>query len=888
MTTTLTESHVPTSVDAKALRVTRVRPLRGPNYWRLAPVIACDVRLGALEQRTSAELPGFSERLLAALPTLREHPCSRGTAGGFVERLEEGTRLPHVLEHVSLELQTLTGSDVSFGRVVPSGDEGVWWVIVAYEEEEVGVESMHEAARLVRGCLVGEPVDTDDMVLRLQRLYENVRLGPSTGAIVEEARRRGIPVRRLNNRSLVQLGLGRHLRRIQATVTDRTSSIAVEIAQDKDETKRVLGNIGLPVPRGDVVRSIDDAIDVAEEIGFPVIVKPLDASHGRGISRRLDDVEALQHAFEEARQFSRRVVIEQFAQGNDHRVLVVNGKVVACAERVPARVIGDGTRSIRALIDEANRDPRRGIGHTKILTRLPIDEQTERYLASQGRTLDTVAAEGEEVFLRQTANLSTGGTSIDRTEDMHPDNVTACEMAAAAVGLDVAGIDVMTTNISMPFRENHAVIIEVNAGPGIRMHTHPTEGTPRSVGAPVVDMLYPPGVESAIPVIAVTGTNGKTTTTRLIAHLFRNTGKTVGFTTTDGVYLQNRLVMEGDMTGPFAANIILTNPTVDVAVLETARGGILRAGLGFDEADVGVVLNVSADHLGLRGIHTIEQLADVKSVIPAVTKREGHAVLNADDPLVYAMRERTGADIVLFSAKEFGENDIVVDHVSRAGIAAVVEQGTFVIRRGRLRIPIATEHDVPLTLGGAARFQRQNVLAAIASAYVQGMRYDDIRAGLLSFFPSPSTTPGRLNMIRVRGGGRVLVDYAHNAAAIAGLVELVWNTPAAKRFCVLTVPGDRRDDDIREAGRLCAGFDHMIIKEDIDRRGRARGEIAELLTEGLVSGGMDPSRIEVLYEEGEAVNRGLDLLGEDDLLVIHADKVPGTLAIVRERAVQSS
>ncbi|HEX7980338.1 MAG TPA: cyanophycin synthetase, partial [Gemmatimonadaceae bacterium] len=647
MTTTLSAPAAASRVDANELRVTRVRPLRGPNYWRLAPVIACDVRLGALEQRSTAQLPGFTERLLDALPTLREHPCSRGSAGGFVERLEEGTRLPHVLEHVSLELQTLAGSDVSFGRVVASGDEGVWWVIVAYEEEAVGVESMHEAARLVRAAIDGQALDAELLVYNLQRLYENVRLGPSTSAIVEEARRRGIPVRRLNNRSLVQLGLGRHLRRIQATVTDRTSSIAVELAQDKDETKRVIGNIGLPVPKGDAVRTVEEAIDVAQEIGFPVIVKPLDASHGRGISRRLDDVDSLRRAFEVAQPFSRRVVVEQFALGNDHRVLVVNGKVVACAERVPARVSGDGAKSVRALIEQENRDPRRGIGHTKILTNIPTDEETNVYLASQGLSLESVPAKDQLVLLRQTANLSTGGTSIDRTDEMHPDNVTACEMAAAAIGLDVAGIDVITENISVPFRENGAVIIEVNAGPGIRMHTHPTEGAPRGVGAPIVDMLYPPGVESAIPVIAVTGTNGKTTTTRLIAHLFRNTGRTVGFTTTDGVYLQNRLVMEGDMTGPFAANIILTNPTVDVAVLETARGGILRAGLGFDEADVGVVLNVSADHLGLRGIHTIEQLADVKSVVPAVTKREGHAVLNADDPLVYAMRERTGADIVL-------------------------------------------------------------------------------------------------------------------------------------------------------------------------------------------------------------------------------------------------
>src|SRR5689334_14019751 len=842
-------------IDAEQLEVSRIRALRGPNYWRLAPVIACDVQLGTLEHVSSADIPGFYERLTEALPSLAEHHCTRQEPGGFLERLREGTHLPHILEHVALELQSLTGSDVTFGRVVPSGDPDTWWVIVAYEEEEVGLQSMRDAVKIVRACIADRPLDVGAIIDQLLSLYEAVRLGPSTAAVVEEAKRRGIPVRRLNNYSLVQLGLGKNLRRIQATLSDYTSAIAVEIAQDKDDTKRVLGNIGLPVPKGDVARSFERALEIVEEVGYPVILKPLDASHGRGISGRIDNEEALKEAWNDAREYGNRIVIEQYSEGRDHRVLVVNGRVVACAERIPARVIGDGKSTIAQLIERENRDPRRGVGHTKTLTKLPADDRTVTFLARQKLTLASVPDENQEIYLRGTANLSTGGTSVDRTDEMHPDNITACEMAAGIIGLDIAGIDVLTPDISVPFRENGAVIIEVNAGPGIRMHTHPTEGTPRNVAAPIIDMLYPPGTKSTIPVIAVTGTNGKTTTVRLIAHLFRLGENVVGFTTTDGTYLQNRLVLEGDMTGPFSANIILSNPTVDIAVLETARGGILRAGLGFDEADVGVVLNVSADHLGLRGINTIEQLADVKSVVPAVTKREGHAVLNADDPLVYAMRERTGADIVLFSTREYGDNELVADHISRGGIAAVVEQGQFVIRRGRLRIPIAAEHDVPLTLGGAARFQRENVLAAMAAAYVQGMRYDDIRAGLLSFFPSPSTTPGRMNIIRVRGGGRVLVDYAHNAAAIAGLVDFVFNTPALKRYCVLTVPGDRRDDDIRGAGRLCARFDRVIIKEDIDRRGRAPGEIAALLSEGLVAGGLEPDRIEVRYEEGEAVRR---------------------------------
>jgi cyanophycin synthetase len=884
MSSTATQISAPAALDASGLRATRIRALRGPNYWRLAPVIACDVQLGSLQDVTSRAIPGFNSRLLDHLPSLHEHPCSRGSAGGFVDRLEEGTHIPHILEHVALELQTLAGSDVSFGRVVQSGDTGVWWVIVAYEEEEVGLESMREAVRLVRACVTGEEYDAAKVTVDLQELYEDVRLGPSTAAVVEEARRRGIPVRRLNSRSLVQLGLGRNLRRIQATLTDLTSSIAVEIAQDKEDTKRVLSNIGLPVPRGEVARSLAEALEIADDVGYPVVLKPVDASHGRGIVGAVAHAAELKQVWPAAREISRRVVVEKFHDGRDHRVLVVNGRVAACAERVPAAVVGDGHSTVAQLIEEANRDPRRGTGHRKILTRLAADARTGEHLARRGYTFETVPPLGDQVTLRATANLSTGGTSIDRTEEMHPDNITACEMAAGIVGLDVAGIDVLTTDISKPFRENGAVILEVNAAPGIRMHTHPSEGRPRNVGAPILDMLYPPGTETTIPIIAVTGTNGKTTTVRLIAHLFRNTGHRVGFTTTDGVYIQNRLVMEGDMTGPFSANIILSNHTIDVAILETARGGILRAGLGFDECDVGVVLNVTADHLGLRGIQTLEQLAEVKAVVPSVVRRAGYAVLNADDPLVYAMRDKSPADVVLFTMEDAARNRHVAEHVRRGGIAVCVTSGEFVIRRGRLAIPIATEHEVPLMLGGGARFQRENVLAAIGSTYVQGMRYDDIRAGLLSFFPSASLTPGRLNVMRLNNGARVLVDYAHNPAAIEGLVEFVTQLPAVRRIAAVTVPGDRRDEDIRRAGELCAAFDHVILKEDDDLRGRDPGGIAALMREGLLSAGMAADRIEVILREEDALPRGFSLLSEGDLFVIFAESVPETLATVRVQA----
>ena len=871
------------AIDPNELRVTRLRALRGPNYWRLAPVIACDLRLGALESVTSAHVPGFTERLVAALPTLHDHPCTRGTPGGFVERLERGTHLPHILEHVALDLQNRAGSDVGFGRVVASGDAGVWWVIVAYDEEDVGLQSMRDAVSLVRATLGATAFDTSGAIGRLQELYQHVRLGPSTWAIVEEARRRAIPVRRLNSRSLVQLGMGKNLRRIQATLTDHSSAIAIEIAQDKDDTKRVLEAIGLPVPHGNVAESADEAVAVAQEIGFPVILKPIDLSHGRGISPRLTNEAAVRSAWERTSTLATRCIVEQFAEGRDHRVLVIGGRVVAVAERIPAHVTGDGTHTLRELIDLANQDPRRGIGHTKVLTRLACDDETAEFLARCGQTLDTVPNADEQIFLRGTANLSTGGTAIDRTDEIHPSNVTACEMAAGVVGLDIAGIDVITPDISVPFRENGAAIIEVNAAPGVRMHTHPTEGEPRNVGAPIIDMLYPPGAPTTIPVVSVTGTNGKTTTVRLVAHIFRHTGKMVGFTTTDGVYLNNRLVIEGDMTGPFSANIILSNPTVDVAVLETARGGILRAGLGFDECDVGVVLNVSGDHLGLGGINTLEQLADVKSVIAAVVKREGHAVLNADDPLVLAMKERSPGDIVLFSVANEGENTAVNDHLARAGIAVVVERDTFVVRRGKLRIPIAAVREVPLMMGGAARFQRGNILAAIATAYVQGIRYDDIRAGLLSFFPSPALTPGRLNLMRV-GRGRLLVDYAHNAAAVAGLMDLVGSLDANRRIGTIAAPGDRRDEDIRQLGRLCASLDHVIIKEDEDLRGREPGEVAALVREGLVAGGMDDSEIELADNELAAVDRVIELLDDRDIGVVLADDVPAVLEHLRGRS----
>jgi cyanophycin synthetase len=845
--------------------------MRGPNLWSLSRVIVAEIRLGTLRGRTTDTFPGFTRRLLEHLPTLSQHPCSRERPGGFAERLEEGTELPHVLEHVALELQALAGPRVHFGRIVPAGEDTTW-VVVEYEEEALGMESVRLGVDLVRACLDGSPFDTTGVAAHLLELYEEVRLGPSTAAIVEEARRRGIPVRRMNGHSLVQLGLGANLRRIQAATSDGTSAIALEIAQDKDETRGVLRNVGLPVSEGEVAEDETGAVEAAGRLDYPVILKPAHGNHGRGVSMALGDADAVRNAWPITASHGLPVVVERWVAGSDHRVLVVDGRVAAVAERIPARVTGDGHSTIRELIERENRDGRRGKGHCRVLSHLPADRETECFLATSGRTLETVPAAGEQVRLRSAANLSSGGTAIDRTDEIHPDNATACEMAAGVVGLNIAGIDVITPDITVPFRENGGVILEVNAGPGIRMHLAPTEGRPRNVAAPIVDMLFPPGAEATIPLIAVTGTNGKTTTVRLIAHIFRHTGRRVGFTTTDGIYLGNRLVMEGDMTGPFSANVILSNATVDVAVLETARGGILREGLGFEEADVGVVLNISEDHLGLGGIETADELAELKGVVARVVKRDGHAVLNADDPRVRAMAERTDGDVVLFSAGDPEGAAHLEAHLERGGVAVRMEEDTFVVRRGRLRIPIAEVAEVPLMMGGDALFQRENVMAAVAAAYVQGVRYDDIRSALLSFFPSRSMTPGRMNLVPV-GGARVLVDYGHNSAAIDAVLGTARRMQAHRRIGLIAVPGDRRDEDIRRAGRAAAVLDEVIVKEDADRRGRAPGEIASLLVEGLREGGMPAERIRIIHHEPEAVDAALSGLREGDLVVILVDDI---------------
>lgn len=855
-----------------AIRLRSVRALRGPSIWAVHPVAACDVEVAAeLAGQSPGAFPALVQRLSAALPGFSATPA--GAAG----HSDAAAAWAGLVGRVALALQALAGTPVTFLRVRPGSAGDPPQLAVGYIEAELGVESLYEAEGVVRRCLRGADPEVERLARTLRQVHLDARPGDTARVLIEAARRRGIPVRRFADDPMFQLGLGRTLRRLDAARSDSTSVIATDIVSDKDRTKRILARSGLPVPEGGVAADADEAVGIARRIRFPVLLKPLDGGDGRGISAKLESEEAVRAAYPAVRAEHPSVVVERFADGRAHRAVVVNGRVVAVAERIPARVTGDGIRSIRALAEDVRRDPQHP---NRTRGRIPPDDQTNAFLARTGRTLDTVPAAGDVVPLRPTATRSTGGTAVDRTDRIHPRNALLCELAVAAVGLDVAGVDVLTDDISVPFDENGAIILKVIASPGLRMHTDPDEGTPRDVPGAILDMLYPPGAPATIPVLAVTGTNGKTTTTRLIAHLFRRTGARVGYTTTDGIYHQEHLLQEGDFTGPFAAGVVLANPRVDVAVLEAARGGILRSGLGFDACDVGIVLNVTADHLGLRGIHTVEDLARVKAVIPSVVKPGGHAVLNADDPLVLGMRAGTPGTVVLTSVR--GEsNPAVAEHLAAGGMAVVVEdeggRETIVIR-GAARVPVVAVDDVPLAMGGAARFQLGNLLAATAAAYLQGIAADAVAAGLRTFIPSGAATPGRMNVVR-SPRGTVIVDYAHNPAAVRGLMDFVTRMPAARRIGVVTMPGDRRDEDLREMGEIVSVLDYVVVKEhDQYRRGRPEGDVARLIAEGLEAGGLRPGCHEAVLPEPDAVARALELMEPGDVVVILADDSLDVLA----------
>ncbi|HUQ15545.1 MAG TPA: cyanophycin synthetase, partial [Gemmatimonadales bacterium] len=713
--------------------------------------------------------------------------------------------------------------------------------------------------------------ERDEFIRYAQRRH----LGPSTMSLVRAAEERKIPWIRINEQSLIQFGHGRYQQRIQATVTSRTSHIAVELASDKEETNRILGNLGLPVPRQRLVQGVEDAVEAAERIGYPVVVKPFNANHGRGITIHITTPEEVRAAFEVAREHSRSVIVESFITGEDHRMLVIDGRLVAVSKRVPGHVVGDGLHTIEQLVEEVNQDPRRGIGHEKVLTRLTFDHQAETMLQRKGYTRETVPGPGERVFLRSTGNLSTGGTATDLTDVVHPDNVEMATRAVKAIGLDVGGVDFLSTDVTESYKDVGGAICEINAAPGFRMHMAPSEGRPRDVAGPVMDMLFPPGTPSRIPIAAVTGTNGKTTTARMLAHIQKLAGHHVGLTSTDGVYIDGQRTVAGDMTGPVATRMVLSDPSVDVAVLEVARGGLLRAGMGVRHCDVGAVLNVKSDHLGLRGIGTLDQLAQVKRIVVEVTR--GTAVLNADDPLCLKMADYTQAEHLCYVTMD-PTHELVGEHIKAGGRGVVLESGIkgqmiTIYDRGA-HIPLLWTHLIPATLEGRATHNVQNAMFAAAMAFSMGLRLEDIRHGLRTFDSTFFQAPGRMN-IYDEHPFKVILDYGHNPAAVEVMTDLVGRLDVTgRRICVLAAPGDRRDEDIKDIGRIAAGrFERYICRRDDQLRGRKPDEVPNLLRDALLEHGTQAEQILVVPDEQAAVDAALREAEAGDLVLIFADAI---------------
>jgi cyanophycin synthetase len=863
------------------MKIENIQVLRGPNIWSVKrkKLIQMRLNLQELEHKPTNEIPGFYERLKTLIPSLYEHRCSPGVEGGFFQRIIAGTWMGHVIEHIALEIQTLAGMDTGFGRTRETRETGVYNVVFTYIEEKVGIYAAEASVRIAEALIVGTDYDLEHDIQQMREIREATRLGPSTGSIVEEAIARDIPWIRLNRNSLVQLGYGKNQVRFRATMTEKTSSIAVDIASDKEETKRMLLEQAIPVAKGTTISSVNDVDRAIREVGYPLVFKPLDGNHGRGISINIRTREDAVAAYEFAARISRRVIVERFVTGYDFRVLVIDNKMVAAALRDPANVKGDGVSTIQQLIDIENMDPRRGYGHEKVLTLITIDRDTLDLLEKKGYTLETVPTKGEKVFVKSTANLSTGGTSIDVTDQVHPQNIFYCERISKIIGLDICGIDIMAQNLSQPLTDTGGVILEVNAAPGFRMHIAPSEGLARNVAGNVIDMLYPWGKSARIPIIAVTGTNGKTTTTRLIAHIVKNNGYRVGYTTSDGIYVGNTLMMKGDTTGPVSTEFILKDPTVDFAVLETARGGILRSGLGFGFCDIGVITNIQEDHLGISDIHTLDDLARVKAVIINSVKKTGWAVLNADNPYCVRIGKKAECNATYFSRDE--NNPIIKAHCKAGGIACVAENGYITILKGDWKIRVQRTALIPLTFGGTVPFMIENVLAATLATFLWGFRPEDIKLSLETFIPSAAQTPGRMNIFTFKDF-RFMVDFAHNPDGYNGIKEFLKHIDSPYKLGLIAGTGDRRDEDIRENGRIAAQmFDHIMIRQENHTRGRTKEELVALVVEGIKE--VDSSKSYELIEGSneESALYAISKAKPGTFIVSLGDAIDGAIEIVQ-------
>ncbi len=848
------------------MEIKDIRIFRGRNVYCMRPVIKLTVELKKEQHNPTSHVEGFHDKLLALFPGLTAHRCGIDEEGGFVKRLAEGTYPCHVAEHAILELQNMLGYNVGYGITRQEGDTACYNIVYRYQNEQVGVACGKAVIGLFNALFDGKNPALQPVLKELRLLASRTDLGPSTKAIYEEALRRGIPVTRLGNDSLLQLGYGKHARRMEAALTDKPSCIAVNIAGDKHLTKELLRRHGIPVPAGEIAYSVGSALRHAAEIGYPVVIKPYDSNHGNGVTLNITGREGVPEAFKLALTYSSAAVVEKHIVGQDYRVLVVGDKVSAVARRQPPRVAGDGVSTIRQLVDKENENPLRGEDHTKPLTKIDLDDAAIQTLMDAGLNPDSVPAKDAIVFLRKNANLSTGGTALSCPDAIHPANAKLAVRAAKALGLDIAGVDICSPDIAIPLYENGGAVLEVNAGPGLRMHLIPSEGPPAPVARDILDMLFPQGSTYTVPICTVTGTNGKTTVTRLIAHTLSLAGLKVGMTTTSGVYLGDECLLPGDNTGAVSASIVLSHPETEAAVLETARGGIVRRGLGYDLADVGVITNISEDHLGQDGIETLEDLAHVKSLVVEAVKPWGCAVLNADDKMTPYFLKRVRCNVLMFSRNQ--DSVLLKEHLKQGGNAVWAHNGGLYAQYlGKTTILCRVE-DIPITLKGMAACNVENALASAAALLGLNIPESQILKGLTSFRADGEDNPGRFNIFQV-GNCKVMLDYGHNIAGYSQVIEFLQKQDAKRLVGVIGVPGDRQDESVKKVGALCGQhFQKLLIKEDADLRGRKPGEIAKLMKEAAQNSGNLQLELEVCLKEEDAVAKAVSTAKPGDFIAV--------------------
>ncbi len=864
------------------MKILKTQVLRGPNVWSNYRNKLIQVRLDLeeMEEYPTDIIDGFTDRLKSLLPGMMEHECSEGKRGGFYQRLERGTWLGHVMEHIALEIQSLAGMETGYGRTRETNTKGIYNLVFTYEIEQAGLYAAEAAFRITDALCKGEAYDITEDVSALCDIKRRYSLGPSTLSIVKEAEKRGIPWMRLGSNSKIQLGYGSNQKQFQATMTCNTSNAAVNIAGDKDSTKKLLAQAMIPVPKGDICQSEEGLKEITDAIGFPIVIKPLNGNQGKGATIGITNFEAAKTALSIAQEFSRYAVVEQYVSGSDFRLLVIDGKFTAASKRVPAQVTGDGKSSIRELVEIVNLQPTRGDGHESALTKIKFDKDMYLQLEKYNYTIESIPKANEIVYLKSTANISTGGTAEDMTDVIHPENIWMAERIAKIIGLDVCGIDVMAPYITTPFRENGGKVIEVNAAPGFRMHLEPSAGQPRNVAKAVVDMLYPEGSESTIPLFAVTGTNGKTTTTRLLAHIAKTAGYHPGYTTTDGIYIDGYQIQEGDTTGPASGSVVLRDPTVDFAVLETARGGLLRAGLCFDHCDVGIITNIKEDHLGLSDIDTLEDLANVKAVVARSVKRDGWAVLNAEDEHCVRIARELDCNRAFFAMDE--SNELIQRRMRNGRPVAVLENGYITVIANHERTRIAHVAQIPLTENGTCRFMIANVMAATLAAHCYGIDQLWIQNALQTFVPGYEQTPGRMNLFEFKEF-KVLVDYAHNPHGLLAMKDYLSHVAAKRKIGIIAGIGDRRDEDTLELARIAAGmFDYIIVRQEHSLRGRTIAEINALISQGIRSVNATVP-IDLKPVETEAITHALSIAQPGDFIVALTDVHKDVVGIIKEK-----